>query len=154
MDPAQVNLFSNLDQLIYLKDYIAGVYTLKLEYPRVTEDKPFYTWKQTSNPLTDAKVTGYVAIDHPMDASRYCFRNSNFHPISFLYSKAISWERMLKSSSRNHNFNSLLSLFQILTIFSVGIHKSSLGKLVRYNFRPQNFEIIMTKSSSLSICHL
>jgi hypothetical protein len=72
-DPALLNLFSNLDQLIHLKDYQAGLYTMKLEYPRVTEDKPFYTWKQSSNPLTDSKVTGYVPIDFPMDASRYSF---------------------------------------------------------------------------------
>ena len=76
VDPAQVNLFSNLDQLIYLKDYKAGVYTMKLEYPRVTEDKPFYTWNQSSNPLTDAKPAGYVAIDNPMDTSRYYYQKS------------------------------------------------------------------------------
>ena len=70
VDPATVNLFSNLDQLVHLKDPNAGAYTFKLEYPRVIDDKPYYIWIQSSNPLTDAQVAGYQKIVYNLDASR------------------------------------------------------------------------------------
>lgn len=74
LDPSTVNLFSNLDQLVNLKDYSTGKFTFKLEYPRVIDDKPYYIWTQTSNPITEKTVTGYQAIVNSLDASRsVCF---------------------------------------------------------------------------------
>jgi hypothetical protein len=46
------------------------MFTFKLEYPRVIDDMPYYTWQQSSNPLLEKTVAGYTGMITHLDLSR------------------------------------------------------------------------------------
>lgn len=53
------------------KDPKNGKYTFKLVYPQSTEANAYNIWKQSSNPVKDAKVTGYQEVDVNMKCNRW-----------------------------------------------------------------------------------
>lgn len=59
-DPQNVPLYSNLNQLNWMKNQEDEL-TLRLTYPR-SEDRRQLTWKQTSNPLTEEQVGGFELL--------------------------------------------------------------------------------------------
>merc|ERR1712013_548766 len=62
VDDENSDLFSRLYDLESMRDD-NGMFHFKLCYPeRTEEDFPCNEWKQSSNPLMDSKVTGFVGI--------------------------------------------------------------------------------------------
>ena len=62
VDDENSKLFSRLYDLESMRDD-NGMFHFKLCYPeRTEEDFPCNEWKQSSNPLMDSKVTGFVGI--------------------------------------------------------------------------------------------
>ena len=61
LDPLSSNLYSNLQQLEYLRDTDDAKLTLKIDYPR--SQGAYLIWKQSSNPTTSDQITGFTGID-------------------------------------------------------------------------------------------
>jgi len=85
IDDNEADLFSILYDLESMRNE-DGVFHFKLCYPDLTEyDPPCNEWKQSSNPLTESKITGYsaIAIAWPKNSINKEFGGLGLSPPSF-----------------------------------------------------------------------
>ena len=61
IDDPEADLFSILNDLESMRN-AEGVFHFKLCYPELAEDFPCNEWVQSSNPLTQQKITGFAGI--------------------------------------------------------------------------------------------
>ena len=60
--PFRRNLYSNLRELEYLRDFYDGKLSLRVSYPRSATFKSL-SWRQTNNPLSSEDISGFESMN-------------------------------------------------------------------------------------------
>ena len=60
--PFRRNLYSNLRELEYLRDFYDGKLSLRVSYPRSATFKSL-SWRQANNPLSSKDISGFESMN-------------------------------------------------------------------------------------------